>query len=737
VATIAHSQPTANRLSLNLIAGGTMGLLTVITSVSFGTVIFTGDLATALPFGIGLLLFSSTIVSAVATFLSAYPAILATVSEPSIPVLSLVARQIVEAMPDASPEAKLLTFTATIVLNTIVSGSIFLALGSFKLGGFVRFIPYPVVGGFLAGTGALLILGALHSISGLDLHHFTIAGLFQPIVLLQWVPALIFAFAMFAIPHRIDHFLVIPGIIVSAIVLFYIAMLLTGTPIDIAQEQGLLLQKLPAGQIYQFSTFPALTQANWQVVWQQVPSLAALWLIDTIALLLNANGIELAVSRDLNLNRELKVAGVATLVSGAGGGIGGFASSGENRLVHHLGGSNRLVGGLVAGICLAMVLGGAPLLSFIPKFILVGIPLLLGIEFFHEWLYQAWFKFSRSDYAIIVLILLVTATAGYLQGISVGLIAAIVLFVVNYSRLTITKRIASGAYLYSNVLRTSEEVELLQNEGEQTYVIELQGLIFFGTANKLLNQIRDRIDHPEQTPVRFVLLDFRLVSGLDASAVLSFAKLKQVAGAKQIHLIFTNLSPEAQQRLQQGECLDKDDPLCHIFEDLDRGLEWCETQILRNANSAALEVHSLVDHLESSFVDPSQVERLMRHLQSRQLTEGEHLFHQGDPFDGLFFVGSGQVSVVLELENGQTKRIRTYTVGNTIGEIGLYRRTIRMASVVADKPSTMYFLPTEAFEKIESSDPLLASNIHRFIVNLLAERLSHREQELKNLLQSS
>jgi sulfate permease, SulP family len=714
-----------------------MGLLTVITSVSFGTVIFSGDLEAALPFGIGLLLFSSTIVSAVTTFLSAYPAILATVSEPSIPVLSLVARQIVEAMPDASPEAILLTVTATIILNTVISGSIFLALGSFKLGGFVRFIPYPVVGGFLAGTGALLVLGALHSISGLDLHHFTIASLFQPIVLLQLVPALIFAIAMFEIPRRIDHFLVIPGIIISAILLFYVAMLITGTPIDLAQEQGLLLQKLPVGQIYQFSTFPALTQANWQVVWQQVPSLAALWLIDTIALLLNANGIELVVSRDLDLNRELKVAGAATLVSGVGGGIGGFASSGENRLVHHLGGSNRLVGGLVAGICLAMVLGGAPLLSFIPKFILVGIPLLLGIEFFHEWLYLAWFKFSRSDYAIIVLILLVTATAGYLQGISIGLIAAIVLFVVNYSRLTITKRVSSGAYLYSNVLRTSEEVELLEREGEQTYVVELQGLIFFGTANKLLNQIRDRIDHLEQPPVRFVLLDFRLVSGLDASAVLSFAKLKQVTVAKQIHLIFTNLSPEAQQRLQQGECLEQDDPFCHVFEDLDRGLEWCETQILRHANSDNSEVHSLVDHLESSFADPKQVESLMSHLQSRQLIEGEHLFHQGDPFDGLFFVGSGQVSVVLELENGQNKRIRTYTVGNTIGEIGLYRRTIRMASVVADKPSTMYFLSTEAFEKIESSDPLLASNIHRFIVNLLAERLSHREQELKNLLQSS
>jgi sulfate permease, SulP family len=737
VATIAHSQPTAKRPVLNLISGGTMGLLTVITSVSFGTVIFSGDLGAALPFGIGLLLFSSTIVSAIATFTSAYPAILATVSEPSIPVLSLVARQIVEAMPDASLEVKLLTVTATIILNTIVSGSIFLALGTFKLGGFVRFIPYPVVGGFLAGTGALLILGALHSISGLDLHHFTLAGLFQPIVLLQWVPALIFAFAMFAIPHRVDHFLVIPGIIVSAIVLFYVAMLLTGTPIAQAQEQGLLLQKLPAAGIYQFSTFPAITQADWSVVLQQVPSLAALWLVDTIALLLNANGIELAVSRDLNLNRELKVAGVATLVSGLGGGIGGFASSGENKLVHHLGGSNRLVGGLVAGICLAMLLGGAPLLSFIPKFVLVGIPLLLGIEFFHEWLYLAWSKFSRSDYAIIVLILVVTATAGYLQGIGVGLIAAIVLFVVNYSRLTITKRIGSGAYLSSNVLRTSEEVEVLQAEGEQTCVVELQGLIFFGTANKLLNQIRDRIDHPTATPVRFVLLDFRLVSGLDASAVLSFAKLKQVADGKQIHLVFTHLSSEARQRLEQGDCLDVNDPYCHVFEDLDRGLEWCEAQILNSKDLAELKTRSLLDHLHSGFIDPSQVERLMSHLRSRQLDEGEYLFRQGDPFDGLFFVGKGQVSVVLELDSGQTKRIRTYTVGNTIGEMGLYRRTIRMASVVADKPSTMYFLSTEAFEQIEASDPPLASNIHRFIVNLLAERLFHREQELKNLLQSS
>jgi len=227
------------------------------------------------------------------------------------------------------------------------------------------------------------------------------------------------------------------------------------------------------------------------------------------------------------------------------------------------------------------------------------------------------------------------------------------------------------------------------------------------------------------------------VSGLDASAVLSFAKLKQVASSKGVHLLFTDLSHDAMQRLKQGDCLEADDPFCHVFADLDRGLEWCEQQILMESNVSELEARSLSEHLKSGFSDPVQVDRLMGRLESRLFAEGDYLFHQGDPFDGLYFVGSGQVSVVLDLSEGQTKRIRTYTVGNTIGEMGLYRKTLRMASVVADKPSMVYFLPTESFEQIEASDPLLASNIHRFVVNLLAERLQHREQELKNLLQSS
>ncbi len=726
-----------------------MGLLTVVASASFGTVIFSGDLSNALPFGLGLLLFSSMTVSAIVTSLSSYPSVVATVSDTSIPVLSLVARQIVELMPEAAIEAKLLTVGAAIVLNSVVGGAVLMALGEFKLGGLIRFIPYPVVGGFLAGTGVLLVQGAFNSLNGVDYDHLTLSVFLQPNVLFQWLPAILFAAAMFLLPRFIKHFLLLPGIIAAAIALFYLGLALTGTTIAQANTQQWLLGTIPSGQLFHFNTISTLQSANWGVVVQQIPSLAALWLIESLSLLLNANGIELLAGRDFDLNRELKIAGAAAIVSGAGGGVSGFSSVGETTLAQNLGGTGRLVGWIVAGICLIMCFWDAAVLSYFPKFILVGIPLLLGVEFFYDWIYRAWFKFSRSDYCIILLIVLVTATVGYLQGISVGLIAAIVLFVINYSQLAVTKRTSSGAYYHSNVLRTPEELNILAAEGEQIYVLELQGVIFFGTATKLLNQIRNQLYCTEDQrttditidPIQFVILDFRLVSGLDASAVLSFAKLKQLAMQQQVHLLFTNLSKDATQRLKQGDCLDEADPLCHVFADVDRALEWCEEQVLKTHRTKQLDSDSpkttLHQYLKTVFSDPTQVDRLMSYLKVCTFAEGEYLFRQGDPFDGLYFVGSGQVSVVLELGSEQTKRIRTYTIGNTIGEMGLYRQADRMASVIADKPSTVYFLSTEAFQKIEASDPLLASNIHRFVVNLLAERLEHREQELKNLLQSS
>ncbi len=726
-----------NQLLPDLTAGIVAGTFVVIYSISYAALIFAGQLSPSISAGLGLLLFNGIIINVVLASFSSYPAALATPQKTTAAVLALVASTIATTMPTATPETKFLTIVAVIILNSVLSGLFFIGLGWFKLGGLIRFIPYPVIGGFLAGSGVLLVQGAIRMLTGITPDLAKLPKLFQPTALTQWVLGLGFAILVLFMTKRFRHFLVLPSVIGGAIALFYIVLTLSGTSVAQASSQGLFLGPFPAGGgLLNFVTIPALHQANWSLVFSQIPSLAAIWLIDGIGLLMNASGIELTVSKDMDLNHELKVVGVGTVASGLAGGIGGFHSMSQSVLVHRLGGTSRLVGWVGAGICAIVLLAGASVLSFFPKLIVGGLLLYLGLEYLYDWLYLAWFRLSRADYLIVVLIVLVIAATGYLQGIGVGLIAATLLFVINYSRLSVTKRVASGTYYHSNVLRTSEEAMILREEGERIYILELQGLIFFGTANKLLNQVRDRINHSTHQPLKFVVLDFRLVSGLDASAAISFAKLKQVTQQKQIHLLFTNLSSEAMQRLKQGGCLVQGDRLCHIFPDLDRGLEWCEWQILEaNPLHQQESAASLANHLEASFSSAEQIARLMTYLKPRSLEEGEYLFRQGDPFDGLYFVGLGQVSVVLELGEGQTKRIRTYTLGNTIGEMGLYRKAPRMASVVADKPSEMYFLSTEAFEQMETEEPMLAASFHRFIVNLLAERLSHREEELKHLLQ--
>lgn len=730
------SEHPKNSLASNLIAGGTVGILIIIISVSFASVIFSGELSEVLPEGIGLLLFSSFAVSAIAASLSSYQGIIATPQDTTIPVLALVARHIIEKSPaEISGEQAIYTVFAIITLNSVITGILFYLLGRYRLGGLIRFIPYPVVGGFMAGIGVLLIKSAFKPVSGIDTHHLEVAALFHRDVLLQWLPGLIFAAVLFWVLQRTHHAWTILALLGGTIALFYLGLTISGTTLQQAKEMGLLLGELPAGNLFHFAAIPAIRQANWEMVLNELPYLAALWLIEAIALLFSASGIELAISRDLDLNHELRIGGIASVVSGLGGGVSGFLTMGETNLARHLGGRGRLVGWTISALCLATMLAGSGLVSLLPKMIVVGVPFLLGLDLLHEWLYRAWFKFDRSDFAIIVLIVLVISTVGYIQGVGVGLIAAIVLFVISCSRLGVTKRAVSGAYYHSNVLRTPEEIKLLEQVGDCIYILELQGLIFFGTANSLLNQIRDRLTEPKQMPVEYLLLDFRLVRELDSSAALSFSKLTQIAEQYHLHLLFTHLSPDIKRKLQQGGGLDEHHPQSQVFSDLDHALEWCEGQLLAELISQSQGTVTLQEGLEATFTDPKQVARLITHLEPIELAQGEYLFQQGDPFNGLYFVGWGQVSVVINLGDGKTKRVRTYTTGHSIGEMGLYRKVPRSASVIADMPSRLYFLSTESFERIETEEPLLAANFHRFIVNLLAERLHHREEEMKHLLQ--
>ena len=228
---------------------------------------------------------------------------------------------------------------------------------------------------------------------------------------------------------------------------------------------------------------------------------------------------------------------------------------------------------------------------------------------------------------------------------------------------------------------------------------------------------------------------FGRVAGLDSSALLSFLQLKYLAQKHNFYLVFTGLSPKLKTQLIKGDCLELDSALYEVFSDRDRGLEWCENQILAEYNLAENQSIPMIEQLQEIPLLANWAEQLMTYLNPVHLQAGETLFSQGDAADDLYFVESGRVSVIFQLRGGKTKRFRTYMTGTIIGEIGLYYDAKRSASVIADEDSALYRLSKTTLSQIEREEPGLATAFHKFIVNLLAERVLYKDREVASLLE--
>ncbi len=724
-----------SRLLSSLIAGLVSGTVGVLFSISFAALIFSGNLERYLSSGVGIVLFSAVILRTVSALTSSFPIIIADLEPLPTAILAASVATIASSMPEAATSAEIfITVVCWLALTSLLTGAFLLALGKFKIGQLIRFIPYPVIGGCLAGAGWLLFSSSIDVMSDVPLSWVDIPALFQPDVLFRWLSGLIFAVVLLVISRRYSHWLIIPVSIVAAIGLFYILLLLTNTSIPEAIASGWLLSPFSEGSLWQPLNISELTLVNWSVIFAHIGNSITIMVISAIGILLTASSLELIAEYDIDMNRELLVAGIANLAVGLGGGVVGYHTLTDTVLAYRMGARSRLVGLITAGVFVAALIFGSSVIALFPKPVLGGLLLYLGLELLVEWVYEARSKFPLADYCIVLLILVVIGAVGFLQGVGVGLVVAVIFFVINYSRLSVAKRILSGSNHQSHVQRPLNQSRLLREKGDQIYILELQGLIFFGTANKLLNQIRQRISDRDQQPVRFVLLDFRQVSGLDSSAVRSFIKLKQVAQKQLFSLIFTHLSPMAIKQLQQDGALETEDPLCQVFPDLDRGLEWCESQILETTKWRRRRYLPLAMQLKNLFANTDQVSTFMSYLEEVQLPEGEYLFHQGDDPQSLYFVESGQVSTLIELNGGQTQRVQTLGAGTIVGEIAFYTKSPYETSAVGDRSSKLYRLGVSELQSMQQSDPKAAAAFSEFALSLFANRLTYANNKIANLL---
>lgn len=708
-------------LPANITAGLLSALVTICYAISYGSMIFSGNLARFLHVGMPAALISCVVVALVVALTSSLPFAIAGPDGNAVAVLvGLAAGVAADTTASGAASATVLaTVLASLALSSLMTGALLYLLGVSKRSTVIQFLPFPVIGGFLAGTGYLILSGAFSVLTGRSLRWSTLNALLT-LPWLAWVPPIVVCVTLLVLSRKTKSFALVPIGIGAGLLVFFVGLELSGISTEQARANGLLFEREPLSAL-QLPLLLSPGRIDWAAIFAHLPEFLVVASVSALTILLNASGVGIATGYDADFNLEMRAAGLANLLVGLAGGIVGYQSMNRTMLNRRAGATGRASGIAAALGCLAVITFFPGLIAWFPRPVLVGLQLYLAVGLLHEWLFAAYRKLGRGEYLLIPLIVVVIIVEGVVAGVLLGVIAACVLFVVNYGRVSVIRNEFDGRVRHSNVQRSIEDSHLLHARGETVIGACLQGFLFFGTANSLLARIRERLPATGTDGHRFVVLDFHQVNGLDASTLASFLKLKQRCMAADATLVLTALPADAMRMLTRARMVSGD---VHAFDDLDAGLEWVENAILAKLEPAAAPHESRALAALLPYFTGDALTRLESLMEQCVLEAGELLFAHGDPGVAVYLVERGRVTVSLPLADGKSMRLRSFGPGTIVGEMALYTQQPRSADVRADEPTVVQRLTLAALHRLEADDGATAQQFHRFIVNMLASRLS-------------
>jgi SulP family sulfate permease len=701
------------RLPTTLITGLVMAMVNALLTIAMMTLVFGTELREGLAIGLGVGLVGTAAVGMISALLSGFPGIYAGVQDNSAAILGLASASIASSVAGVQAVETVLVMLS---LTSLATGLVFFLMGTFGLGEIAKFVPFPVIGGLLAGIGYLIIVGSVDVLTaGSMMEGLVAAGSMG----LLW-PGLVLAAGLFIATRRRWPSRSYLWLLFAGIAGFHLVTQVVGIDKATSLSRGWLLGPFPEGGLFPGFFTEAFASADWSAVLSEAGNVSTVFLIVPLTFLIYVSALEIGSNRDLNLNRELRAVGWANLVAGAVGSPPGYMYLSESLITHNLFGGRRGPAVVTSLGIFGIVLIGGSILEFLPQFVISGLLIFFGAEFLYEWLWNARKRMSRLDYLLTFGIVGVIATLGFLPGVGVGLAAAIVLFVYRYSRIDVVKHALTAQDHQSNIERSLDQTEFLREQGDAVLVLELQGFIFFGTANRIVDRIRSSL--LSQDALRFVILDFRLVTGVDSSAIVLFERIAYTARERDLRLLLTGLVPPT--RSQFESFVDTFGDVVWDEPDLDHGLARCEDRLLEELDDSNWSRRALPEGL---------TERLVDYLVEWDVPAGTRLMEQGDRSPGIYLLMAGRATVLLEVPDEDPVRLRTLLEGTVIGEISLYRDELCTATVVADTECKVLHLTPEAFDTLCSGNPVAAAELHSFVARTLAGRVSHANQTIRAL----
>jgi SulP family sulfate permease len=717
----------------DVISGLVTPIVIITSTLSYAAMIFSGPLASKLPMGIGYGLISAGIMAIVFALGSSMPFAIAGPDSKLVAVLATLVTVIAADLTRRGHAADIpATVIFALIVGTLITGVTLYLFGVWKAGRWIRYVPYPVIAGFMAASGGLLVVGGIRIMTGTQPSLELLKQLAHGQHLVQLIVGMAFAIGMLYI-RRVKNPLAFPALLLGGTLAIQGALHIAGYSWSAARGAGWLLDLSSGVALPGPWLLKSLSRINpFELLWA-AGGYVALVAVTAMTLLLGLVAIEVETRLDLDLDRELRLNGVANMLVGVCGGMTGTLSMSRTLLNYRAGARHRASGVLAGGICLLTLAFGTQALGFVPVPILGALLLQLGADLLADWLGRGWRTMQRTDYIQMVVIFMAIVAWDFVAGVAIGIIAACITFAINTSRLRLVKLGLNRTVYSGRVDRSSHQQEQLVRHGQSIQIMWLHSFVFFGSAHRLLLQIQELVK-AQGGSCRSLILDFRQVLGIDSSAVMSFLKLRQVADREGFALVLSDVPPTVAHALRVGGLLgDGDNLTCRVFTNIDGALEWCEDQLLAEIMTREEALTSADKWLTEEIGGEEMFARLASYLEVVECKPGDILIQQGDVGDSLYLLYAGRVTVLLRTPEGTDLRLRSMVGHTIVGEMGLYRTLPRGASVRADQPTIAYRLSLEAMTQMEQDDPTLAYAFHKLVIRTLATRLDFANREVASL----
>ncbi len=635
-----------------------------------------------------------------------------------------------------SPERVILLLT----LTAFLSGALQLLYGLAGGGTLIKYIPYPVVTGYLSGVGVVIFLKQLRGLFGFPAELSNWQGLTRPD---SWSwPGLAVGLATIAamlLAPKLTR--KVPAAILGLVagVLCYLALgylvdrrllTLSGNPLVIGPlggEGGAFLAAFAA----RFAGLGGIGPGDLSQLLLPALSLSVLLSIDTLKTCVVVDA--LTGTRHAS-NRELVGQGLANLASAAIGGVPGSGTSGPTLVNLASGGETRRSGVIEGALVVAAYLALGGLVAWAPLAALAAILVVVAWRMF-DWgsLHLLRQRSTMLDFGIVAAVVGVAVFVGLVEASGTGIALAILLFLREQVRGSVIHRKTSGDRVFSRQRRLPEQLAALRRRGRETTVCELAGSLFFGTTDQLLTELE-----ADLARCRFLILDLRRVRSVDLTAVHLLERWEARLAARGGALLFSGVPRALPSGLNLRQYFDEvglvaPERPARSFNQLSDALEWAEDRLLEEEGLGGDEIEAPLALGEIDFLRGRSAETLRDLapcLVARRCAPGETVFRQGDGGDEIFLVRRGRVRISLRFGAGDEVHVATFGRADAFGEIAFLDRGLRSADAVAISEVDLFVLSRQRFDELAEQHPRLGSHFFEALARSLALRLRQADAEI-------